>query len=117
MVAVCGVRPKLIAKERLASLPDVERTNEGRSAQTAGRTLGFDEGDGTRRRYKTNRDQMFGSEDRDGGRRHRQLRLRDDTLGQGDLRGVWMWHLVRAEVAVQCRQQHSAEHHEERGFQ
>jgi len=82
------------------------------------RTLvfGFGEGDGACGGYKSDRDQMFGGRDRDGRGRHGQLRPRDDTLGQGDLRDLWVGYLVLADVAVQCRQQHGAEYDGERGL-
>lgn len=89
----------------------------GRSTQAAGELLGFEDSDGAWRDYKSDCDQMFGGGDRDGRRRHRQLRPRDDMLGHGDFRGVWVGHLVLADVAVHCRQQHGAEYREEQGFE
>ena len=88
----------------------------GRPTKVPGALFGFGEGDGDWRGYKFDCDEVFDGRDNDGCRCHRQLRPWDDTLGQGDFRGVWVGHLVLADVAVHCRQQNGAECRERQGF-
>ena len=60
---------------------------------------------------------MFAACDRYSHRCYGHLWRRYDVLGKRYLCGVGVWHVVLADVAVQCRQQHSAKYDEERCFQ